>query len=355
MRFYYYILIPFLLLYSCKKEEVVLIDEGGVAVEPVFTAYGNMPEGILNLQAGIDGAYMSTFTLNQNGVPLNFGELTDYNGNAVAIGLHLGKDNSPEAFIAAAQDTIRFIRPWNNPYFQFVKNNLSNSASIISIDWTVNGQAASLNDLTISQSGYYSICANVSFAGGETKQICNDYLFGYYDPYQPQINFSSTGGNVSANLSALSNVNTVKWKMDGNLISSSASMNYGLTSGIHVLSAEVGFSDGKVMTRSVIVSGNNSDHYFGDYHEYQIPLPVEYLEDFKAEMSVLSKGNAYEVMNENNEAYILVEKIEYFGLNAQNNEVYKLTAKVHAPMVPSSGGSLYHTDLQIVFGIEIPQ
>lgn len=355
MRYYYYIFIPVFLLFSCKKEENVIVDNGGLSVEPVFTAYGNMPEGTLNLQAGINGAYMSTYSLNENSVVVNFGELTDYVSNSVAIGVHMGKDNPPEAFLVAAQDTLWFVRPWNDSYFQFTKNSLSNSSSITSIQWHVNGQASGVDDLTLTESGYYSICATVTFSGGETKQLCNDYLLGYNDPYRPQINFTSTGASVSANVSALSSVSNVNWKLDGNFVSNSAGLNYGLTSGIHVLTAEVTFDDGKVRTRSVLVSGNNADHYLGDFHEHQIAVPLDYLQDFRAEMFITSQGTAYEVMNDNNEAYILVENIEYFGLNAQNNEVYKLTAKVHAPIVPISGGSVHVTDLQIVFGIEIPQ
>lgn len=346
---FYYILIA-LVLFACKKEKIV--PEEPITETPVFSVTGTVGTEVVNLQAGIDGAYMSTYTEMQNGVEVFTGYLQG--NNAVKLGIHNGQIGQTDPGSAGILITGAFTDSMPDDLINLTTSSLSNASSIDYISYTVDGINIG-NTLVIDEPGVYDVCSNVYFADGTNKEVCNEMILGYYD-LDPFVlsHYSPIAGVLSANIAASTTISTVNWYIDGNPITEGTNLNVPISSGLHILKADVLFQDGIRRIRSVIVDGNNTDRYFEDITTYQTPIDPVLNYDYKAELEILLNGVVYRHKQNSGEGTITIQDIFFYGTNTAGHNVYKVIGTINTPVVSNTGVEKI-ANLNIQFGIEVDQ
>lgn len=343
----------FLGLFACKKEDVTS-DVPSNEV-PVFKAVGTIDGIPVNFQAGVDGAFLTTYTNNVEGVDRFSGKITQ-GENFADFGLYNGNLLLPSSSFVFFGTKLRFSSPPTTPLFSLNKDLMANSGDIESIDIKVNGVSVG-GDLTIYEPGIYSICVDVNYLDGlqENGSVCNQLVLGYTDYGMFSINHNVSGtGMIQANISTTIDIANVNWYVDGNYISSGSSFSGSLGANENNLKAEVTFSNGLVASREIYINTYNQNIFVEDLCHFVLPVNSEILRDFKADLSVKLNGTLYTHVASTNQAEIVLTGISYYGVDANGKDVYKLTGVVNALMKNNTTMEIVNAQLDVAFGIEIP-
>jgi hypothetical protein len=352
--FKYSILFAMLLgLFACKKEDVtpdVPSDE-----VPVFKAVGTIDGIPVSFQAGVNGAFLSTYTANIEGVDRFSGKIIQ-GQNFADFGLYNGNLMLPTSSFVFSGTNLRFASPTITPLFSLNKDLMANAEIIESIDIQVNGVSVGEN-LIIYEPGIYTICVDVNYLDElqENGTVCNQLILGYTDFGMFNINHNVSGtGMIQANISTLIGVANVNWFVDDNYVSSGTSFSGSLAADENKLKAEVTFSNGVVASREIFVNTFNQSVYVEDLCHFVLPLESTFLRDFKVDLSIMVNGTLYTHVASTNQTEIELTEVSYYGLNANGKDVYKLTGVVNALMKNNTTMEIVNAQLDVVFGIEIP-
>lgn len=348
MKLYYFLIL--IVLFSCKKEAIT--PEDPIAESPVFSAHGTIGTEAISVQAGVEGAYMSTYTELQNGVEVFTGYLQG--ANSVKLGIHNGQIGQSDPGSTGVLITGAFTDSMPDDLINLTTASLTNASAINYISYSVDGVNVG-NTLQISEPGVYNVCSNVYFNDGSNKEVCNEMILGYFD-LDPFVltHYTPIAGVLSASISASTTITSVNWYIDGSPITDGTNLNVPIASGLHILKAVILFQDGVIRERSVIVDGNNSDRFLEDISIHQTLIDPYLNYDYKAELEVLLNGVTYRHKRNSGEGSIAIQDVFYYGKNAAGKNVYKVIGTITTPVVSDTGIEKM-ANLNIQFGIEVDQ
>lgn len=344
-----------LTLASCTKEIIEL----PVPNDPVFILNGTLSGEEFHLVAGDNNAFMHTKSEMVNGVQLYSGELTD--GNiSVELGIFDGLVDKPgHVAVDELQNIVAtFATRSPGPLVVLTKDLLGNSQNIESVDWYVNNSFAGSDEVEIHEPGKYDVCAYVTFTNQQLKVLCDEIIVGYERGASFSINDLSQPNQISANIvnAVGAQIIEVKWFLDedllpqqGQLISISADPE------LHRLRAEVHFGNGVVRTRTIVVDTENGVNHIDDFSSFELPntygVPNQ---DFNIRLKIKSNGKTYRSEYADNEnSSLVITGIEYYGKNAKDKDVYKVSGAVDAVVMEMASEKMVSVTFSTVFGVEI--
>lgn len=341
----------FFLFTSCKKEKIEVNPEYGET--PVFSVVGTIDGEAVSFQAGVDDAFLSTYTTSFNGVNRFSGKIEK--GESFAdFGIFDGNLLASNHSIIDIGNFIGLTQPYTTPLFILNRSLCTNAIFIDHLEIKVNNILVG-ESLVINEPGIYPICVKVFYVDGTYKEVCNDVIVGYKDMANFTIHYSiSTQGLLLASTQTSFNKTQTKWYIDGNLATTNSDCNYYLTPGLHVLKAEISFDNGAVASHSVIIDSDGLGRYFEEINCFKVPLSASSYQDFKAEFKVKHNGLLYEHVGSPANQQIAITGIAPYGQTATGNEVFKLTGVVHTQMRNTTTEEIVDAHFSVVIGIEIP-
>ncbi len=347
-----------LMLSSCKKDKFDVPESN----DPVFVVNGTIDNEAFQLVAGDAGAYMFTGTMDINNVDFFYGNLND--GNiSIELGIFDGMIDMP--FVDPENElpnvTPVFASQSTQPLVILSKFMMNNPQNIGQIKWYLNGTFVDFNEIEIYEPGWYDVMAEVTFTNGSTVQLENDIIVGYerthnfdlvfgWDPFNNTLTASADMiGNPSGSFQ------DVTWTFNGNIISYSPSLPQFEVSTDGILTAEVTFAGTNVTrTKSIYVSPG-SMNTVDDLTEFEEMASNNLYQDFNMRLNVIKGGVLYSsVPADNSNATIAITSFEYYGKNANNNDVYKVSANINAMVKSVVNGNQLPISFTTTFGVEIP-
>lgn len=343
-----------LVIGSCKKNEI--IPPPGSST-PVFTAIGTFGSEVIDLRAGDDGVIMNTVSLLSHGVDFFTGNLGNEEFN-IEVGLYGGNvdiQNPTLPDLSGQSDiSFAFLAP-QPPLLTIKKDSLPNCASIIKVEWEVDGvMQPTLNDLEIREPGRYQICAHVTFNDYSVRSLCNEIIVGFKSNAAFELEFvMGQDHNLMAWVEpSIGTIQSVNWFQDGNPVSNLNQLNKYIQDGSHLIQAEVLFTNGVKRLRSVIVDAELTGKNIFDFAEHYSYSNLEW--DFKSKLKVVSNGIEYfSHMTPNSTNKIEVNEVKYFGLNSLGKAVYIIKGQIHANLKSNISSTIIPLDLDVSFGISL--
>jgi hypothetical protein len=341
-------------LNACKKNEI--IPPPGSST-PVFTAIGSFGNEEIDLRAGDNGVVMTTESTLLNGVDFFKGNLGNQNFT-IEIGVFGGDVDFQNSQVPefSNQSAISFAYlAQQPPLFSIRKDSLPNSASIIKVEWEVNGVMQTLLDnLEIRDPGKYQVCGHVTFNDNTVETVCNEVIVGFKPNVAFELQFVlGQNHNLMAWIDPqIGIVQSVKWFQDGVLVSDLNQLNKHLEDESHLIQAEVLFTNGVRSVRSVVVDADLTGKNIYDFSKFYNIFPSEW--DFKAKVKVMKNNIAYySYLTPNSSNQIVVDDVKYHGLNPQGKEVYILKGHLNVNVKSNISSTVIPLDLNFAFGIAL--
>ena len=247
------------------------------------------------------------------------------------------------------------------PLVVLSKYMMYNPQNIGQIKWYLNGTLAGIDEIEIYEPGWYDVTAEVAFTNGSTVQLENDIIVGYERTHNFDLVFGWDPFNNTLTASAdlignpASSFQNVTWTFNGNIISTSPSLPQFEVSTDGILTAEVTFAGSNVTrTKSIYVSPG-SMNTVDDLTQFEEMASNTLYQDFNMRLNVIKGGVLYSsVPADNSNATIAITSFEYYGKNANNNDVYKVSANINAMVKSVVNGNQLPVSFTTTFGVEIP-
>lgn len=337
---------------SCKKTTIDLPEPN----EPVFVLNGTLSGVDFNLVAGDNNAFMHTSTEVVKGVNLFSGELTD-GDFSVELGIFDGLIDKPGHITVDEIQNITptFARRSVEPLVVLNKSYLGNGQNIQKVDWYINGSLAGSDELELNEPGKYNVCAGITFSNGEFAHICDNIIIGYKRSANCSIQYSAQQGQVFAEINSIgSPVTSVEWFVNDEFVSNSFAFD---TTSVETfkLKATVTFANGVVRTRTVRIDSENDINSVNDFSAMEMASIYNAPnQDFNIHLRIVSDGKTYLSEYANNEnSTLIITGVEYYGVNAEGNDVYKVSGMVNAVVMELVTEKMVSVNFSTVFGFEI--
>jgi len=341
-------------LNACKKNEI--IPPPGSST-PVFTVTGSFGSEEIDLRAGDENVLMTTEITLLNGVDFFKGNLGNEDFN-IEIGVFGGNVDfqNPQVPEFSNQSPISFAYlAQQPPLFQIKKDSLPNSSSILKVEWEVNGVMQTiLDNLEIREPGKYQVCAHVTFNDNTVQTVCNEVIVGFKPNVAFELQFVlGQNNNLMAWIDPqIGVVQSVKWFQNGEQVSDMIQLNKYLDDGSHLIQAEVLFTNGVRSLRSVLVDGDLTGKNIFDFSKFCALSPVEW--DFKAKVKVMKDNVAYySYLAPNSSNQIVLNDVQYYGLNPQGKAVYILKGHINVNVKSNFSSTVIPLNLDVSFGISL--
>ena len=346
-----------LTLVACKKDEVIIPESN----DPVFEATGTFGTEAFQIVAGDDGAYMYTMTLEDNGVSVFTGRISN-DDFALEMGIYDGYVDNPTHHTAA--ELLNIVPHYANGSTKDLMilskellMTLDQSQFIEKIDWYVNDEWVGENEAHINEPGIYNVCAHILFFGGSENRLCNEVVVGYALSANCRIDFNvGQQGEVNASIYDMGNgIQEVQWYVDSVYQYTQPNFTGNISSGFHALSARVTFANGSVRTKTVLVNGSQTYFTANDFTIFEVNSSTVYPpRDFNIRLSVEKDGKKYTSMSADNDNSIMtITNVEYYGPNDQGKDVYKIKAIVSANVKEVGTLKIVPITFSTSFGVEI--
>ncbi|MDX2362065.1 MAG: hypothetical protein QNK23_14750 [Crocinitomicaceae bacterium] len=339
---------------SCDKKEIVLETTN----DPVFVTSGEINGEAFTIVAGDNGAYMNTMTLMENGVQVFSGEMSGEN-LSLELGIYDGNLDMPTQNLIGELINFNptFSMGYTGDYVTLSKHKYctqTNSQNIEKIEWFVDGVKKGINDAVISEPGIYNVCARIKYYGSSViEDLCNEMIVGYRRAENCSISFvMSQDSIVEASIESFgAPVTEVKWFMDGDQVSTDHTFDSILADdNLHKLTAEVHMGD-VVRTKTVIIDKlGRTANDFTFLEELSSPSS----RDFDLRLKIVQDGTVLvSETTDNLDASIEITGFEYYEKNSSGNDVYKITANVHANVQEVVSENIIPVSFTTTFGVEI--
>ncbi len=337
---------------GCKKD---LIEEPQTDESPVFKIEGELGLESFSASAGDDGFLMSTFIEQVNGVDFFAGSIS--NGDVeFEMGFFNGNlDMTSSTLTNELAEDIFFANQPVAPLLSISKDDFPNSSLISSINWSLNGIVVSQDNLVISEPGRYLVGAKVNFSDGTSATIENELIVGYHRNVFSQLrHFMGQNGHLKAWIDEnTSDVQAVKWYLDGELVSSDLTFNTIVTPYGHKITAVIDFVNGTQRTKTIWVDGSSQGKFIDDFSSFEsLSSAIEW--DYKAKISFKYKGQTYSSMSVNNQMSTFeVLSIQYYSTSSQGKPIYKILANINCMMKNTVSNEVLPLNALTTFAIEI--
>lgn len=338
---------------SCKKET---IEDPIPDQTPVFTANGSLNGNSFEIIAGENGAEMQTLTQIENGVKFYSGVLGDGSEN-IEFGIHEGNLDitnlsDPSNFSGA----LHFSRVPDEPLLVLSKDALPNASIIQEIKWYVNNIFTGTNYVEINLPGKYDVCAEVTFSDGMQSTLCNEMVVGYENHSNYKLrHYLNQMGVLKVWLDEASSMaSSVQWFINDEPYCQSETLELPINAKPVKVTSTVTFNNGASRTRSILVDGSLSGKFIEDFSVFESELANPVFWDYSVIIRYRKNGVTYtSVSADNTNSSIIVNDIDYFGLNSAGNQVFKCSASVSCFVTDPSNGSQIPLNFNTQFGVEI--
>jgi len=355
MKNHIYLIIIFFVSLSvvgCKKD---LIEEPQTDESPIFKIEGDLGQESFSAIAGDDGFLMSTFIEQVNGVDFFAGSIS--NGDfEFELGFFNGNiDMNSSSLPNELTEDIFFANQPVGPLLSISKNDFPNSSLISSINWSINGLVVAQDNLVISEPGRYLVGAKVNFFDGTSATIENELIVGYHRNVFSQLrHFMGQNGHLKAWVDEnTSDVQAIKWYLDGELVSSELILNTIVSPYGHKLTAVIDFVNGTNRTKTIWVDGSSEGKFIDDFSSFEsLSSTIEW--DYKSKISFKYKGQTYTSVSANNESSTLeVLSIQYYSSSSQGKPIYKILANINCMMKNTITNEVLPLSALTTFAIEV--
>jgi hypothetical protein len=355
MKKYIYLVIIFfasLSITGCKKD---LIEEPQTDESPVFKIEGELGQESFTACAGDDGFLMSTFIKQVNGVDFFAGSIS--NGDVeFEMGFFNGNlDMTSSSLTNELAEDIFFANQPVAPLLSISKDDFPNSSLISSINWSLNGIVVAQDNLVISEPGRYLVGAKVNFFDGTNATIENELIVGYHRNVFSQLrHFMGQNGHLKAWIDEnTSEVQAIKWYLDGQLVSNELIFNTIVTPYGHKITAIIDFENGTHRTKTIWVDGSSQGKFIDDISSFEsLSSAVEW--DYKSKISFKYKGQTYSSISVNNQSSTFeVLGIQHYSTSSQGKPIYKIIANINCMMKNTISNEVLPFNALTTFAIEI--
>lgn len=345
-----------LLIVSCKKDKLVIEEQNS---QPVFVVDGTFNGQVLQLKAGDNGAYMYTESHAVNGVDYFWGDITDG-----LTSLHLGVFNGDNDIPGDPQltnlpsSTFACVDSFSTVTLSATQ--FQNYATMSTTEWFIDGVSNGINtDLQITEPGHYEICFKATFNGGGQAEVCNDMIIGYNRNDNFYIDYTTSGGgtlfcSTSSIINDNSSISSVEWYVNDVLVSTNNSFypSVGNTDGY--IKAKVTFNSGAVREKMLYFNEAMPTKMIEDFSFMEEYSQDSYLQDYTSNLVITVNGVAhYSNIADNSSSSLVINNIEYYGLNNAGNPVYKFDVDVNAKVRKTPVSQDIPISFHAVFGIEV--
>lgn len=355
MKNYSYLVIIFfvsLSIVGCKKD---LIEEPQADDSPVFKIEGQLGQESFSAIAGDDGFLMSTFIEQINGVDFFAGSIS--NGDVeFEMGFFNGNiDMNSSSLPNELTEDIFFANQPVGPLLSISKEDFPNSSLISSINWSLNGVVVAQDNLVITEPGRFLVGAKVNFYDGTSATIENELIVGYHRNVYCQLrHFLGQNGNLKAWIDEnTSDVQAVKWYIDGVLVSNDLIFNTIVSPYGHKVTAVIDFVNGTHRTKTIWVDGSLQGKFIDDFSSFEsLGSGIEW--DYKSKISFKYKGQNYTSVSVNNQLSTFeVLSIQYYSTSSQGKPIYKILANIDCMMKNTLSNEVLPLTALTTFAIEI--
>lgn len=348
------------LLPSCKKH-VIEVPENNT---PVFVVNGTLGGDEISMTAGDNNAYMHTSVKMVNGVRVFSGNLSD-GETSIELGIYDGNIDQPGHVpqVDLSNISLKFAKIPDEPLVVLSKEQLNQYGNIAAVDWYVNGLFEGNNEAYITEPGKYDVCAFVTFAAGETAELCDEIIIGYERSANCSISYQYDYSInqvyvLNANLNATgADIASVEWFLDGEAIpTSTTSLSIPADQDEHLLSARVTFANGVIREKSCVINGGNPALAINDFTVFEMTsnssLPTN---DYTVRLEITKGGRKYRSDLANNEvSSITLLGLEEYDQSVTGNKVYKATIEVKAVVMEVTTEKLHSVVFTTTMAIEVP-
>jgi hypothetical protein len=352
MRKYFHIAFVLGVLFSCNKNQV---EDPLVQGPPIFNVNATIDGDKISVAAGENGFVLTTSTEWKNGVRLFCGKLAN---NDIEIGMgifdgHLDMPNLSMNSIAGQE--LEFHSNVQEELLDLSVDMFPNAEQIEQIKWYVDGVLEGINDLQINEPGKYTICAAVTFESGSQAMLCNEMILGYSKSAVAQVrHFIDWEGHVQAWVDVDgSSVDHIEWKLDGQNISVSNTLNCTVSPQFHTVSAVIYFQDGSVREKSALIDGKVEGNFLDDFSIFE-NMPSLYLSDYSIVLTLKKDNMNYSSVYANNQmSSVFIKSIDYYGKNASGKPVFRISAQIDCILGQVGTSEVIPFQGDLNFGIEV--
>ncbi len=347
-----YSVFVFGLLMSCEKNKV---EDPIVQGSPVFKVDAIINGESLSIAAGENGYTLSTFTEMKNGVSLFSGKLAN---NDIEIGLALfdGHLDMPILSLnALLGKELVFYSDEQEELLELSKYMFPNHNNIQEIKWYVDGVLEGINNLKINQSGKYLIRAEVTFGCGDQSMLCNEMIVGHSKSAVAQVKHHvDSKGHLTAWIDTDGNsIDHVEWKIDGENVAESNTLNYTVGPQSHILTALIFFQNGVTREKSALIDGQGQANFLDDFSVFENTSSTIDM-DYSVILKFKRNGINYSSENvDNQQSSISINSITYFGKNTAGFPVYKINAQIDCLLGRAGTSEVVPFQGDMNFGIEV--
>lgn len=337
-----------LLTFACNKTD---FNDDFDATAPVFIVDGLIDNQSINLQAGMDGAYMFTEIENFNNVPLSTGELEDkvnsvkiqLFGNNIDLIINQGKFNTLSEYSVAHSYG-------EEPLLNITPEHFTNYSAINDIKWTVNNEVQSGSSLLIFEPGKHTICSEITFNNGESAKTCNDVIVGYKkNVFFHILQENLANENVNFFIESNYEIESVEWYIDNQLFSNNESFNIENSPSIFTLKAVVRFFNGTIETKEIYVNSTNENYSIEDFTIIGNHTEKEW--DNSITVEIKSNGITYQSLANSPSSLLQVSEITEFKPNSNGEKVKLIKGVLDTEFINLSTGEIVQGNLSIQFGL----
>lgn len=346
-----------ILTFSCKKKEIENIPKGN---EPVFKATGTINGEAFSLVAGDNNAYMYSYTEKVNGVNKFTGKLSD-NSTEIELGIFDGNvDSAPLSLAQLLTDSLIWDIVSGQPLITLSKDDFPNAFKIHSIQWFSDNIPIGIDVVNITEPGKYNILALVTFDDGKTASLRNELIVGYKTNANYTLRFNLfPSGDVNTWIDIdKGTVASIKWSIDGEELEvTDDNIITNLDDEQHEISATVLFTNGVIRTKSIHIDGSLNGNNIPDFSDLEFSTSniTAVPRDYKTKLIVRKNGTEYRSdFLGNSSGSIKIKDIQYFGVNSNGKDVYKLSATITTNLKNMSTTTIQAINFETVFGIEVP-
>ncbi|MFT7343992.1 MAG: hypothetical protein ACI9XP_000569 [Lentimonas sp.] len=339
----------FVFVSSCKKAKVEQLPKNN---DPIFTIKGMLDGKKIDYTAGVDGFFMASEYEKRNRVDYYYGNL---NNDDISIKIGFFDDNIQRinnSHNLKIGDTLRLSQKSNQTLSILSIDDFSNANKIESIDWYIDGQIVSQNYLMMSTPGLYQICGEFTFKDGSKFTVCNDSYLAFNKDLAYQIrHFSPESGTANLWLDGnIEETDLVQWYINDKLVGEGTSTSFGVGNTQNQIKAVVTTANGAKRTKIIQVDGNNSGKYIEDFIiESNENQDLHW--DRTMGIEITRDGQCYSSFEtDNSKAFMVVEKIEFYGKNTLGQNVYKIIGTTTANLKSKTTGEVIQFAATVDFG-----
>jgi hypothetical protein len=355
MNFYSKYLVGLVLLLSivsCKKD---LIEDPKPNETPIFKIDGIIGTEAFSATAGDDGFLMSTFIDQLHHVDVFSGKIANAD-LSFEVGFFNGDIDMEQGSITdALLQEILFANQPQSPLLTISKNQMPNSSLISSINWYVDGLNVSQNTINFNEPGNYNVGANVIFNDGTSATVYNNILVGYNRNVNCQLrHFLDQNGHLQAWIDESSqDISSVKWFLDGALVSTENKLDTMMNTSGHKVEAEILFVNGAKRKRTIWVDGGLNGKFIDDFASFE-ENSANLQWDYKTRLIFKKDGKTYTTLTANNQtSEFEVIDLSYYSTSPQGKPIYKIRANIECSVKEIATNEVLPLDATITFAIEL--